>query len=140
MQMLVSCRTPDSAGFTLLEILVVLVLVGLVGGLVIPRVAVIYDNLLLRGERQDIVRQVESLSWRALSDGRVILLGRARQDAGARLDMPAGWKLVADPAVAFLANGFCGGGKFSLHYLADRAWHYQLKAPFCKPEPASDGA
>lgn len=138
MQMLASCRSPDTAGFTLLEILMVLVLVGLVGGLVIPRVAGIYDNLLLRGEREDIVRQVESLSWRALSDGRVILLGNTRRSAGASLDLPAGWKLVAAPVVAYLANGFCAGGRFSLHYLETGVWHYRLRAPFCKPELDND--
>jgi prepilin-type N-terminal cleavage/methylation domain-containing protein len=140
MQMLASCRTPDSAGFTLLEILMVLLLVGLVGGLVIPRVAVIYDNLMLRGEREGIVRQVESLSWRALSDGQVILLGNAAQNAGAGLNLPEGWKIVASPTVAYLANGFCTGGKFSLHYLDERTWHYRLNSPFCKPRLDNDAS
>ena len=138
MQMLASCRSPDSAGFTLLEILMVLVLVGLVGGLVIPRVSGIYDNLLLRGEREDIVRQVQALSWRALSDGQVILLGSAAQNASTGLDLPQGWKVAADPAVTYLANGYCVGGKFSLHYLETGVWHYRLRAPFCKPELADD--
>jgi general secretion pathway protein G len=138
MQMLASCRSPDSAGFTLLEILMVLVLVGLVGGLVIPRVGVIYDNLLVRGEREDIVRQVEALSWRALSEGQVILLGNTAQNARAGLDLPEGWKVAANPAVTYLANGFCVGGKFSLHYLETGIWHYRLRAPFCKPELDND--
>ena len=64
-----SCRTPDPRlkGFTLLEVLFVLLLIGLVGGLVVPRVGLIYDNMVLRGEREQILRDLADLPWEAKS-------------------------------------------------------------------------
>lgn len=140
MRMLVSCRNRSSpaAGFTLLEILMVLVLVGLVGGLVVPRVGVIYDNLVLRSARDDILQQVESLPWLALNAGGTIWLGNLQGPVTQPVALPEGWRVAVDPAVAYRTNGFCSGGMFSLSYQEQAVWRYRMNAPFCKPERVAD--
>lgn len=110
MQMLVFCQKPkrrnNSApglwvdipvnsplrgrGFTLLEVLVVLSIVGLLSALSLPQFSVIRDRLEFTLGRESFERELSGLSYRALSGGRPLVLSgqypRKPQD-----DVPGGW-------------------------------------------------
>jgi prepilin-type N-terminal cleavage/methylation domain-containing protein len=141
MRIWVTFRTLDSrsAGFTLLETLMVLVLMGLVGSLVIPRIASIYDSVVLRDELADILHQIEALPLAAYQLSQTFVLGDDGEDAAPVLKLESQWQLNTDDRVSYRPNGFCTGGKIALQHHSGRVWQYQLTAPFCRPEPIDEG-
>ena len=112
----------------------VLVLMGLVGSLVIPRVGSIYDGLVVREGLADILHQVEALPVRAYQSGQAFALEAGGETQPAALEMQEGWELALDTTISYRPNGFCTGGKIELRHQTGRAWRYQLTAPFCRPE------
>ena len=117
-----------------MEVLFVLLLVGLLGSLVVPRMSTVYDGLVLREQRQDILLAIDGLRYRALSEGRAIRL--EGQGAFDELELtPAdAWGLQTSSAIEYLPNGACLGGTIDLVYEESRRWRYRLRAPFCRPE------
>ena len=104
--------TPRSRadGFTLLEVIVVLVLLGLLTSLVAPRLGTLYQSLVLRDERDSLVLQVQGLPYRALRTGREFHLGSTENVAEQPLDVPEGWEMDSDDPVVVKASGVCTGG------------------------------
>ncbi len=145
MLMLVSSPTrPErSQGFTLLEILMVLMLVGLAGSVVVPRVGGIYDNLVLRSDREELLRDIQGLPARAYAEGRVYAARPQATTSNAimlasALEVPSGWSLEFSEQLIYRANGFCGGGEMTISHEQDRRWRYILAAPFCVPVEVED--
>ena len=69
--------SPDrrsAAGFTLLEVLVVLVLVGLVAGVVSPQFIVVQDRLAYNLNRDSFEQELAGLSYAAFKEGRPLIL------------------------------------------------------------------
>ena len=62
------------SGFTLVEVLIVLVVVGLIAGISLPRLSAIYSSLDIAGQRSLIRDQIEGLGYRAYIGGRPIVL------------------------------------------------------------------
>ena len=133
-------QAPVSKGFTLLEILVVLVIAGLTTGLVVPRLADLPQRLQTANERKQLLGQIEGLGYRAYMAGSSLTL-RANPEAGdgpaaeAILDIPAGWKVSVDAPVRYSPNGICGGGDVALTSPRGDEERYRLAPPVCRPEP-----
>jgi prepilin-type N-terminal cleavage/methylation domain-containing protein len=64
-------------GFTLLEVLVVLALVGLMSALALPQFAVIRDRLEFSLSRESFEHELSGLGYRALTEGRPFILSGA---------------------------------------------------------------
>ena len=131
-------RPRQTAGYTLLEILFVLLLVGLVGALVVPRVGVIYDNLVLRSDREQLLRSIQLLPMEALARRVPIAAGVKKNSAIELLNPPRGWEVSFSEGLTYQANGFCTGGTVTLLHSSQRSWNYRLGAPFCMPEQQVD--
>ncbi len=137
MRMSASCPPADagagaSAGFSLLEMLVVLVLVASMAALVTPRLQVTYRALVLSGERAETGRQLARLPLLARASGRPIQV--AKDDArglGQLLAFPEGWRVRPLEPVAVAASGVCSGARVQVEVGAQRevAW---LSAPACE--------
>ncbi len=140
MQMSDLCLIPTrpASGFTLLEILLVLLLLGLVSSLIVPRVGVIYDNLVLRGEREELLRAVQALPVDALTRRSDIVAGFVEATGAQLLSVPDGWDITFSENLVFKANGFCTGGAVRLTHSSERVWRYRLPAPYCEPELQED--
>lgn len=67
-------RTAAQRGFTLLEILVVLAMVGLMSALALPQFSVISDRLEFSLNRESFERELSGLGYRALTEGRPMVL------------------------------------------------------------------
>ncbi len=131
-------RSNRSRGFTLLEILMVLVLLGLVSSLIVPRVGLIYDNLVLRGERDQLLRDIHLLSIDANTRRSDIVAGVVQATGAQVMSVPDGWNVAFSDGLVFKSNGFCTGGVITLSHQSDRVWNYSLAAPFCEPELKED--
>jgi len=96
-------------GFSLLEMLVVLVLLGLAAGLVAPSLSRTAERVQAAGDRDEVLRRVQGLPVLARQAGRAF-----RWDAGSVLDppgtrWPTGWRVVALTPLELAPNGWCGG-------------------------------
>lgn len=115
----VSCRAAEPApgaraarGFTLLELLIVLALIGLMTALVAPRLGRTYEAIAGSGEREEVYRQLERLPRLAREAGRRIEVaeGDAAGLAG-WLALPEGWTVTPLAPLQVQANGVCRDGR-----------------------------
>lgn len=113
-------------GFTLLELLVVLVLIGLVAGTVGPNFFEAAQRMAGRNEEQQIRQQLNGLPLVALHQGERLEINKQ----GAPFTLPEGWQLVAEQPVVYQANGVCRGGQAELRQ-GDWRQQITLQAPFC---------
>lgn len=130
-----SCPRNDArmpaAGFTLLELLIVLALVSLLAAMVAPRLQRTYDAVVRSGDRAEAVRQLERLPLLARDRGSAI---DVPADDSKMLDgllaLPPGWSARTLEPLHVAASGLCdatrvrvaGGG-------AAETW--TLAAPDC---------
>lgn len=118
----VSCRAAEAVargraarGFTLLELLIVLALIGLMTALVAPRLGRTYEAIAGSGEREEVYRQLERLPRMARESGRRIEVaeGDAAGLAG-WLSLPEGWTATPLAPLQVQANGVCREGRVRL--------------------------
>lgn len=101
------------AGFTLIEMLVVLVIIGLMTSLAAPRIASRIDHLRYLSERRQIAQSLNELPRRVRLGGNPLTLtrlvgGETKADSPpALLQLPAGWLLTAEPPLTLSRLGSC---------------------------------
>lgn len=124
------CRPTDvGAGFTLLEMLVVLALMALALGLVLPRLDVMTEGFAAAGERETMIEAIVSLGLVARADGEQIdFIGDLDRLPG---ELPAGWVVEVERPIRFHASGACDGGRVLLRK-GQREFLYELAAPRCR--------
>ena len=132
-------------GFTLLEILVVLTIVGLLAAMVLPQLQKMASSVEISSQRTDIKLAIENLGYQAYVTGKPILLAEAAADPAAKsarpdqpLQIPPGWQIQILRPVHYVANGVCGGGTIAITdpYHAREA--FLLKPPQCRLEPTDN--
>ena len=129
-----------SGGYTLLEILVVLVLLGLLTGLAVPRLERMFDSLRIAFERDDVLDAIADLPYLANQQGLSFELTQFPAEASpdsssgqkVPLQLPEGWAVRAKKPIRYAANGVCGGGALTLQY-AGQAFEVDLVPPLCRP-------
>ena len=99
-------RQQTSRGFTLLEILVVLALVGLMTAFSMPQISVMQDRLAYALSRESFESELGSLSYAAFKQGRPLILAGAypRTDERARSILEE-WEIAETKDAPFLAEG-----------------------------------
>lgn len=131
-------RSNVAGGYTLLEILFVLLLIGLVGSLVVPRVDRLYDSVALGGEREDILNAIRSLPAYTRNHGVALQLDSEQAGALIFREVSGDWSIATEEQPRVLANGFCTGGILTLSHVSGRSWTYSLDAPYCIPREYKD--
>lgn len=135
-------------GYTLLELLVVLLIFSLLSALVIPRLTAVYHSFQLAFIRDEIIAQIGSLGYQAFQQGQNLKLIRYPPNAIENVDsdeeeieeqpplpleLPDGWQIHTETPIIFQANGVCLGGTVFVHY-QEHIFRLLLEPPFCQPK------
>lgn len=123
-------------GFTLLELLIVLALMGLLGSLAVPALGRLIDSLRYRSERSSVIAQINTLSYRnfLLAQDytlRTENISNTLKDDQPALDLPAGWAVRVPTPVHYQFNGYCSGGVVILIAPDHVPESLRLQAPGC---------
>jgi general secretion pathway protein G len=124
---------PRANGFTLLELLIVLLVLGLVSGLILPRLSNIYDGMVTIYEKEDILVQLNSLHFKVFQYGQVfdLISYPLPKDAPKLLELPPNWILKTETPIRFRSNGSCSGGHLTLLH-GEEIFKVKLEPPFCR--------
>lgn len=131
---------PGATGFTLLEMLFVLFVVGLLAGLAVPRFAAGLEQRERLLEREFVEDQLRELPRRVrLSAHPVRWDTPAPEEPGVRagaqlLDLPPGWTLQFQPPLEISQLGVCSGTQVRLVHAtrSDLNSHYRIAAITCE--------
>jgi len=115
-------------GFTLLELLVVLVLVGLIAGVVAPKFIGLGGRLGVKNQLLEVRQRVNGLPLIALRAGRSLRI----DSAGAPLILPDGWRVTSRTPVLYQGNGSCLGGDIEVWRGSQREVRVTLLPPLCQ--------
>ena len=94
-------------GFSLLEMLVVLVLMGLAAALVAPSLSRTADRVREAGDRDDVRRLLMALPALARQRGMAIRIAAGQPVEPPGRSWPAGWSVLATTAVSITPGGWC---------------------------------
>lgn len=133
-----ACSRPDgsasrAAGFTLLEMIVVLAILGLATAMVAPAAIRGIDSWRRQSELDSLLDQIRALPGEARGRGRAITLDDESLKASTPpLRVAPEWTLGVPKAWSVSANGVCGGGEVTIgNEVGQRT--IVVSAPFCDP-------
>lgn len=124
-------RITRMRGFSLLEMLVVLVILGMAAALVAPSLGRTLERVTAAGQRDDLLRRLGQLPAAVRAEGRPREWSAGEPIAIDGVAWPDGWRVIASATVAIEASGFCRGGEVQAR-AGDSVLRLRLEAPDCR--------
>ncbi len=118
------------AGFTLLEMMVVLALIAMVAGIALPNFMRTLESYSTQLQWNALGAEIDGLPFRAFSESREIQLTEANAPQLLK-SLPEGWKVSVAGAIRYRDNGWCEGGKLRLMADNGETREMLLLAPAC---------
>ena len=128
MRTLVTSPKFDSSGFTLIEVMVVLVIVGLMASVLSPAMQRVANSIQARSEFLEVKRKIQGLSTIAMQRGEAVDV--------IDLELKEGW--IASGGIVYQPNGVCLGGDIRIAYKEVEFHRQELKPPFCRLGDVND--
>ncbi|MCG5500816.1 type II secretion system protein [Ectothiorhodospira lacustris] len=124
-------------GFTLLELLVVMALLGLITALVAPRLWQWVEGADERATLHALRHALEDLPAQRFFDGQALTLQRS---GDGDLPLPPGWRLHLDTPLRYEANGMTRGGQIQVWRDERMLAHWAVQPPDGRiiPLPATE--
>ncbi len=143
MLMLACChrnKRHKQSGFTLIEILTVLVIAGLLAGAVGPALQRMTRSMERAGQRGLLAGEITDLAYRAWLEGKPYTLGGdAEARTAYRLSTLGQWQVEIPKPITYAFNGICSGGRLTLHGPDGWREDLRLEGPLCdRLLPATD--
>lgn len=133
----------SSTGFTLLELLVVLVVLGLAAAVATPSLVRLVDRLGERNEQDQLSLYLQNLpvavmrqggSYQIIATPGYVPAQQVLGNSPVELTPEAGQLRIWVPdSIHYRANGACSGGVVHWESSAGRRQVWQLDAPLCRP-------
>lgn len=124
-------------GFTLLEILVVIVLAALVMGTSLMQLTKMYDSFEINAQRDDILSELSRLGVRVVQKGEPVVLQGLLKNDSELIEFPQQWQVYFPESVTYTYQGLCSGGSVFLRF-DKREYEYVLEPPLCVPMVPED--
>ena len=127
----------SSRGFTLIEMTVVLVLLGLMSSMVIPSIQRWFDSVQERAQLTEVFTQLQRLASRAALNSETVYVSNsnwknALSDDLPALSLPDGWNISKTDNVVFYHSGSCAHGKLELQSPDGKKLLIDISAPGCQ--------
>lgn len=138
-------RVADPAGFSLVELLIVLAIMGLMGAFALPALVHLGNRTSFSLNRQDLERQLDELPMTASAQGRNLVLTSTPEAGGFStppdtapeaypVTLPAGWRIDVDAPITYRYDGTCSGGTLRVT-APDAEARYLMRPPLCELRP-----
>jgi prepilin-type N-terminal cleavage/methylation domain-containing protein len=122
---------PAEAGFSLLEMLVVLALLALTAMVVFPSGAVMLDRVSAHAAFFDFQRQVSELRLEAYRAETPVVVADAAAPEARQLPMPIGWSYSLDHPIRISDGGACGPAAVTLSRRGRVVMHLRMADAAC---------
>ena len=116
-------------GFSLIELMVVLVLVSLLGSLVLPGLSNAYISVSARADLEQMLLRLSRLGYEGFSTGSAIVI-ESEEDVLDRLNPPEGWVIVVVEPLQITPTGVCVSGEFDF-IRDDFRRNVRITPPYC---------
>ena len=121
-----SASPPNSSGFTILEAIIVLALIGAILASVAPNLSNTFTSFSTAAELRKISSQINLLSKRSFLARKEVIISRTT------LNLPEGWDVETKAPIFFSQKGFCKGGEILIKKQQETLFTGQLEPPFCE--------
>ena len=123
----VTCRRRQPAGYTLLELLIVMSLVSVVTAVTFPGLQRLYESVNNQVELEELTIEINGLGRKSYESSSAFVL-TPKSD----LNLPDGWRLEIAKPIRYSQTGFCSGGTISLINDDELQLRQRLTPPYCQ--------
>jgi len=123
-------------GYTLLEMVVVMTIIGLITAITVPKLNLMYDRFEFSLEKDDLISQIKVLGYKAYRRGKGFTLEKAFNDHEL-LQVSEEWTLKSGKDIYYSAIGTCTGGVSEISR-GELTLLFNMSPPFCEPKRANE--